>query len=86
MNTQEYETLNDNEDFELNDLNKIKPNISKSKNETGTVFSSIVTLSNTLLGSGMLAMVIQKKKKKKKKKKRNNIYIIYMLNYCYFHY
>ncbi|KAG4108606.1 hypothetical protein H8356DRAFT_1616915 [Neocallimastix lanati (nom. inval.)] len=56
MNTQEYETLNDNEDFELNDLNKIKPNISKSKNETGTVFSSIVTLSNTLLGSGMLAM------------------------------
>jgi len=33
MNTQEYETLNDNEDFELNDLNKIKPNISKSKNE-----------------------------------------------------
>jgi len=70
MNTQEYETLNDNEDFELNDLNKIKPNISKSKNETGTVFSSIVTLLNTLLGSGMLAMVIQKKKKKKKKKKK----------------
>eukprot|EP00833_Pecoramyces_ruminatium_P002737 jgi/Orpsp1_1/1176769/evm.model.c7180000058928.1 len=56
MNNQEYETLNDNENFELNDFNEIKPNISKSKNETGTVFSSIVTLSNTLLGSGMLAM------------------------------
>ncbi|KAG4097128.1 hypothetical protein H8356DRAFT_993941 [Neocallimastix lanati (nom. inval.)] len=58
MNNQEYETLNDDENFELNDFNEIRtrPSVSKSKNETGTVFSSIVTLSNTLLGSGMLAM------------------------------
>lgn len=56
MENNEYESLNDNENFELNDLNEIKPNISKIKNETGTVFSSIITLANTLLGSGMLAM------------------------------
>jgi len=56
MNNQEYETLEDNENFELNEFNENKSNISKAKNETGTVFSSIVTLSNTLLGSGMLAM------------------------------
>jgi len=56
MDNHEYETLNDTDNFELTDLNEIKPNISKPKNETGTVFSSIVTLSNTLLGSGMLAM------------------------------
>jgi len=58
MDNHEYETLsdndNDNDNFELNDLNQIK--VSKSKDETGTVFSSVVTLSNTLLGSGMLAM------------------------------
>jgi len=61
MNNQEYETLNDDENFELNDFNEIRtrPSVSKSKNETGTVFSSIVTLSNTLLGSGMLAMVMK---------------------------
>ncbi|ORX49749.1 hypothetical protein BCR36DRAFT_412717 [Piromyces finnis] len=56
MDNHEYETLNGDDNFELNDLSEIKPNISKSKNETGTVFSSIITLSNTLLGSGMLAM------------------------------
>ncbi len=59
MGDNEYESLNEN--FELNDLNEIKPNVSKSKNETGTVFSSIITLANTLLGSGMLAMVILNK-------------------------
>ncbi|ORX82679.1 hypothetical protein BCR32DRAFT_267463 [Anaeromyces robustus] len=56
MNNLEYETLNDTENLELNDLNEVRPNTSKSKNETGTTISSIITLSNTLLGSGMLAM------------------------------